>query len=167
VSKLSYYRLKDNYSRFYLKYIQPNREKIAQGMIARPPAWDSIMGLQFENLVLNNHESIWKLLGIRPEGIVFANPFFQRKTAEQEGCHIDYLIHSRYGVLYVCEIKFSQESIPFSVVKEVQEKIARLKIPKRFSVMPVLIHVNGVVDQVTESGFFSHIIDFADFLKTS
>ena len=28
-SKLSHYRLKDNYLRFYLKYIEPNKKKIA------------------------------------------------------------------------------------------------------------------------------------------
>lgn len=43
-------------------------------------------------------------------------------------------------------------------------KISRLKKPKNFSCRPVLIHVNGVTDQVVESGFFDSIVDFADLL---
>ena len=162
LSKLAYYRLKDNYTRFYLKYIKPNKEKIEKGVMTKPPAWDSIMGLQFENLVLNNNKILWQKLNINPDDIVFANPFFQRKTAAQEGCQIDYLIQTKYNVLYVCEIKFSREIIKSSIIQEVQEKIRRLKTPKHFSIMPVLIHVNGVADQVTESEFFAYTIDFGD-----
>jgi AAA+ ATPase superfamily predicted ATPase len=164
VSKFSYYRLKDNYTRFYLKYIKPNKEKIEKGVITKPPAWDSIMGLQFENLVLNNSKTLWEKMHIQPDDIVFENPFFQRTTRDQAGCQIDYLIQTKYNVLYVCEIKFSRDVIKSSVVEEVREKIRKLKTPKHFSIMPVLIHVNGVLDQVTEAEFFSHIIDFSEFL---
>jgi hypothetical protein len=66
--------------------------------------------------------------------------------------------------LYVCEIKFSREIIQSKIIEEVKEKISRIKLPKHFSVMPVLIHVNGVSDQVVESELFSHIIDFSEFL---
>jgi hypothetical protein len=164
ISRFSYFRLKDNYTRFYLKYINPDKEKIEKGVIFTLPGWDAIMGLQFENLVLNNAETVWKQLEVRPENIVFANPFFQKKTASQDGCQIDYLIQTKFNVLYLCEIKFSQHPIKSVVIQEVKEKIARLKVPKRFSVLPVLIQVNGVTEQVAESGFFSHIIDFAEFL---
>ncbi len=59
--KLSRYRLSDNYLRFYLKYIAPNRSKIekdgfSDSMLSRLPAWEGIMGLQFENLVIHNRK---------------------------------------------------------------------------------------------------------------
>lgn len=166
VSKLAYYRLKDNYSRFYLKYIRPNKEKIETGVLKKLPAWESIMGLQFENLVLNNAPTIWSILGIKPEDIIFANPFFQRKTADQEGCQIDYLIQTRFNVLYLCEIKFSHEPLTRDVIAEVQEKIGRLLRPRYCSVLPVLIHVNGITDAVAETDFFAHNIDFGDLLRS-
>lgn len=68
VSKLSQYRLKDNYVRFYLKYLCQIKQKLKKGFIEKfycqlvslsaCPAcqlvslsgWESIMGLQFENL---------------------------------------------------------------------------------------------------------------------
>lgn len=167
ISKLSCYRLKDNYTRFYLKYIQPNKVKIEKGVMTKPPAWDTIMGLQFENLVLNNNTTVWKRLSLKPDDIVFENPFFQRKTATQQGCQIDYLIQTKFNILYVCEIKFSRESIKMDVIEEVKQKMSRLKIPKHYSIMPVLIHVNGISDQVVESEFFSHMIDFSSFLQNN
>ena len=63
------------------------------------------MGLQFENLVVNNKAIVRKAIGVPAEEIVFSNPYFQRTTKEQQGCQIDYLIQTRYNNLFVCEIK--------------------------------------------------------------
>lgn len=107
---------------------------------------------------------IWDTLAIKPAHIVADNPYFQRQTTRQKGCQIDYLIQTRYNVLFACEIKFSIHPIRSSVIKEMQDKINRLTLPKRFSCWPVLIHINGVSDQVHESGYFSEIIDFTSLL---
>lgn len=53
-SSLSHYRLSDNYLRFFLKYIEPNRDQIGRRAYRGPGAWPTIIGLQFENLLLNN-----------------------------------------------------------------------------------------------------------------
>ncbi|MBP9693496.1 MAG: AAA family ATPase [Alphaproteobacteria bacterium] len=169
-SRLSHYRLSDNYLRFYMKYVDPNHDKIISGKfegqsLTGLPGWDSIMGLQFENLVLNNRRFIWEALHLYPQDIQSDNPFFQRKTRTTAGCQIDYLIQSNFNILYVCEIKFSKNAIGASVIREVQAKIDRLNMPKGFSCIPILIHVNGVKDSVIESRFFKTIIDFGGFLK--
>lgn len=168
-SLLSHYRLSDNYSRFYLKYILPNREKIinkqfSEAHLSDFPGWNSIMGLQFENLVLNNKRLIWKLLKIKPEEIICDNPFFQRKTKKHSGCQIDYMIQTKYNVLYIFEIKFSKNSINTDIIHEMQNKIKHLQIPKHFSYRIILIHVNGVTEEVVDRDFFSSIIDFGQFL---
>lgn len=168
-SRLSHYRLSDNYLRFYLKYIQKNRGKIEQWHFENKsflslPGLESILGLQFENLVLSNRRSVWEKLKIRPEEIVSDNPFFQRKTVKMPGCKIDYLIQTRFNTLYVCEIKFSKHEIGPSVIEEVKQKIDRLKIPRGFSCRPILIHVNGVTDKLLERDFFAGIINFSELL---
>lgn len=162
--KLSCYRISDCYSRFYLKYIEPNKHKIEQDQflstkISSLTNWTTIMGLQFEAMVLSNRKIILQMLNISPDEIVFDNPYFQRKTVRQEGCQIDYLIQTKYNTLFICEIKFSQREIGSSVIHEVQEKIDRLTMPKNFSCRPVLIHANGITEEVEESGFFSKILD--------
>jgi uncharacterized protein len=167
-SNLSFYRLSDNYLRFYLKYIFPNKRKIEAGTfknksITSLPGWSAIMGLQFENLVLNQCQMIHHILGIRSEDVISEGKYFQRSTLRQEGCQIDYLIQTKYNALYICEIKFSKESIGKDVISEVSEKVKRLKKPKNMSLRTVLIHVNGVKAEVAESDYFSYIICFDQF----
>lgn len=169
-SKLSKYRLRDNYLRFYLKLISPNKSKIerdefVERSLATIPGWEILMALQFENLVLQNRKVIQELLKLQPSDIVCNNPYFQKKTASQRGCQIDYMIQTRHQFLYVCEIKFSRKPIGLEIIDEMKEKIACLKMPKHFSRLPVLIHVSGVQEEVIEAGYFAHILDFSDLLK--
>jgi len=171
VSKLSHYRLKDNFIRFYLRYVAPNRPRIESGLLENRslvslPAWESALALQFENLVLNNSRKVIQCLDVPPEDVVFASPFFQRKTLVQAGCQIDLAIQTRFNTVYVCEIKFSRSELKPSVIQEVEEKLERLKLPRQFSARPILIHVNGVHRDVIDSRFFSQIIDFGELLET-
>ena len=83
-TRICQYRLSDNYLRFYLKYIAPKLRQIQKGSckdvsLSAFAEWDTIMGLQFENLVLNNRKQILDMLNIRPEDVVADNPYLQRK----------------------------------------------------------------------------------------
>ncbi len=170
-SKLKKFRLRDNYIRFYLKYIEPNKEKITKNLFApgssfQLPGWESIMGLQFENLVINNIKELCKILKIETQEIVTAGPFFQRTTKRQKGCQIDLLIQTRHCNLYLCEIKFRTKEIDAAVIGEIEKKIKNISIPKSYSIRPVLIHVNGVSQSVLENETFSYIVDFSNFLTS-
>lgn len=169
-SKLSRYRLSDNYLRFYLCYIRKYKAKIDHDgfsftTVSALPGWKTILGLQFENLVLNNRQAIINTLNISSTEIIMDNPFFQRPTTKQWGCQIDYMIQTKFDTLYICEIKFSKNVIGMDVVNEVQKKIDRLKKPKGFSCRPVLIHVNGITDELVESDYFTKIIDFSELMS--
>ncbi len=168
--KLSYYRLSDNYLRFYLKYIAPNRSKIEKGnipasMLNSLPGWESIMGLQFENLVIHNCKTLWNILNISVEEIVLEGPFFQSPTIRQLGCQIDYMIQTRFHSLYICEVKFLKNPVGKKIIEEMETKRERLKIPRHFSIRPVLIHVNGVEDSVLDECYFDKVIDFGQLLQ--
>jgi hypothetical protein len=127
--------------------------------------WNTILGLQFENLVLNNRALIHKYLHIRPEDIIVENPFYQQKTSRNSGCQIDYMIQTKHGTLYICEIKFSKNVIGAEVINEVQQKIDVLQRPKGYSCRPVLIHINGASDSVIDQEYFAEIIDMSCFLQ--
>lgn len=166
--KLSKYRLSDNYMRFYLKCISRNLSKIEKGdsaiSLIQIPGWEGVMSLQFENLVVHNRRMIWQLLGIKPEEVVMDGPFFQKPTQRQPGCQIDYMLQTRFQTLYVCEVKFSKYKIDKKVIEEMEEKRMRLKLPRQFSIRPILIHVNGVEESVVDERYFDHIIDFSQLL---
>jgi hypothetical protein len=51
--------------------------------------------------------------------------------------------------------------------KEVEEKIKRLRRPKNYSCRPVLIHINGVTQEVADSDYFAAIIDMGQQLMAS
>ena len=169
-SSLKKFRLKDNYLRFYLRYIEPNKDRISKGIFESEsfmylPGWESVMGLQFENLVLNNLKKLLEILRINPSEVSNIGPFFQRKTQRMKGCQIDLLIQTKHNTLYVCEVKFSSSEVKSSVIEEMEKKIENLSIPKGFSVRPVLIHVNGVSQAVMESEVFNDIVDFSQFFN--
>lgn len=168
-TKLSRYRLSDNYIRFYLKYMAKHKNKIDSGKMAISsmsafPAWETLMGFQFENLILNNRKLLLNLLNLPAEDVVLDNIFFQRQTQAQLACQIDYLIETKYKTLYVCEIKFSREPVGLKVIAEVEEKIRRLSTPKGFVCIPVLIHVNGVSGSVVLADYFRNIVDMREQL---
>jgi hypothetical protein len=106
-------------------------------------------------------------LEIKPEDIISDNPFFQRKTASHSGCQIDYLIQTRFNVLFACEIKFSRKEIKPDVIQEMKDKLDRLTLPRGFACSPVLIHVYGVTESLEESGYFGKIIDFSELLNST
>ncbi|NGX31372.1 MAG: hypothetical protein K940chlam8_00739 [Chlamydiae bacterium] len=164
------YRLSDNYLRFYLKYVEPNYNKIKKGIFSKTsisslPGWETIMGFQFENLVLHNRNLVYQKLNIDPTDITYDNPYFQKETLTQKGCQIDYLIQTRFNTIYLCKIKFSKNEVGMSVIEEVKQKIKRLKYPKGFSILPVLIYVGRCSDQIEDQSYFVEMIDFCQFLN--
>ena len=164
VSRFSKYRLADNYLRFYLHYIKPNIAKIRNNQfdnqaLSSLSGYSSIMGLQMENLVLNNRRDIKDLIGIYSDEVVFDNPYFQRATERHKGCQIDYMIQTKFGNLYLCEIKFTRNVIRKDIIEEIKNKIRNLSIPRNFSIKPVLIHASEVHDEVLDSNYFAKIID--------
>jgi len=166
-SKLSHYRLKDNYLRFYLKYIADAREKIDAGIfdfegVRSLAAFDAIMGLQFQNLVLNNIPLILETLKVNLSHLRSASPYFQNQTRRQKGCQIDLLIDTKYAV-YLCEIKL-RTKLPSSIVDEVAQKAARLKVDRTKSLRRVLIYLGELAPGIEDSGAFDHLIPFERFL---
>lgn len=171
-NKTSRYRLSDNYLRFYLRYIDKQKNKIERrydsiASMNTLPGWSTIMGLQFENLILSNRTLIWEQLNLSSHDIVNDGAYFQKQTKNQAGCQIEYLIQTRYNNLFVCEVKFSRHEIKMPVIQETQQKIDRLKLPKHFSCFPILIHVNVVSDAVIDANYFSKIIDLSDIISTT
>ncbi|MCX7343444.1 MAG: ATP-binding protein [Proteobacteria bacterium] len=168
--KQSLYRLSDNYLRFYIKYIEPNLGRINKNTFLNLPlsdllGWDSIMGLQVENLILKNRQTLLKKIGVLPQDIVNENPYIQKQTKQHRGCQVDYLIQTKANNLIVCEFKFQNRNVGNEVIDAIKEKVKRLSIPRGFGVAPVLVHMGGVSDSVVESQYFYRIIDLRDWLE--
>ena len=159
--RLSRFRLRDNYTRFFLKCIQPNAEMIDGGAFSFAsldvlPGWDAIMGLQFENLVVSNLRELLPLVGMRGVLLSSAAPYRQKKTARHPGCQIDLLLQAG-RTLCVVEIKRRRE-IGLDIVQEVSAKIDALRIPRGISVRAALVYDGELSPAVGASGFFDAIV---------
>lgn len=170
LGKLSKYRIVDNYTRFFLRYILPNVSRIKNGGFPDKgleflPSWNIVTGLQFENLVLNNRRRLFDLLDFDPRDVIQDGPYFQQKNNKQKGCQIDYLIQLRFNSLYLCEIKAQSKEVSLEVIKEIEEKIKRLNLAKRFSLRPVLVSAGPVSEQLKQSRYFAKIVTGEDLLE--
>ena len=155
------YRLRDNYTRFYLRYVLPKREAIRNGFfdfvsLDRLPGWDAIMGLQFENLILNNISSLAPQIGLVGKNVESAAPYFRSGRKTGKGVQVDYLVQLPRCV-YVIEIK-RRKRIGKSVEDEVQQKIDRLALPRNRSVKTVLVYEGELDPAVEADGFFDFIV---------
>ena len=166
-SKLSQLRVSDNYAKFYLKYIEPQKQKI----IKLPPSsdsgisqinWPTVLGLQFENLILANLKTLISLTQIPLQEIVQVGPYFQTATKLREGAQIDCLIQCKKGHLHIFEFK-SGTKIGIDVEKEVARKSAALKIPRGFSMRHYLVYSGDLSEPLVDSDFFDKKISFEDF----
>lgn len=162
------YRLRDNYSRFYLRYVAPRYESIEKGLLRgmsldQLPEWDVVLGLQFENLVLNNVRSLAPLLRLGHTPLLAAAPYSQRPTTRKKGCQVDLLMRTKHS-LYVVEIKH-RKSIGTAVVDEVREKVRRLPFPRDMSIRTALVYEGALDPRVEPEGYFDFLIPFAQFLE--
>ncbi len=163
------YRLRDNYLRFYLKYIVTRKASgytyNSEIALDNMPGWSGVMGLQVENLLLNNNELLMKAIGAKAGEIVASSPYYQKATKTHKGCQIDYLIQTRSRNLYLCEIKFSRREIGSEVIESIEAKSKALNVPRGLGLCPVLIQFGGVTHSLAESGYFYRIIDINDLLE--
>ena len=162
------YRLKDNYARFYLRYIEPKKEIVDAGAyrfvsLDALDGWESIMGLQFENLVLNHYPALIEPLNIGNSLIESAAPYSRRRKVDgADGLQIDLLLQTKHSN-FVIEIKRKRE-IGREVIDEVERKLSKLSTPRGKSARPVLVYDGNLSPVVETDGYFDAIIPFRRLL---
>ena len=158
------YRLKDNYCRFYLKYVEPEKDAIdkgayALGSLEQLDGWQSVLGLAFENMVVNNTDKLLEPLGLASSLVVSASPY--RKVGRgdsRNGLQIDLLLQTRRSVCLV-EIK-RQREIGREVIDEMAEKVRRLPRRDGISVRTALVYEGHLAPIVEADGYFDVIVPF-------
>ena len=163
------YRLSDNYARFFLRYIEPNRETIEKGRFSiatmeQLDGWDAILGLQMENLVLNHLTEFLPKLGLGRSLVLSAAPFCKKSDAKGPGCQIDLLIQTKKSAMVV-EIKRHRE-IGREIIREVEEKVARLPVRRGLSVRTALIYDGHLAPAVEGDGYFDAVVPLESVLKS-
>lgn len=162
------YRLRDNYSRFYLRYIEPEKSAIDKGTFAfgsldRLDGWDSVMGLAFENLVVNNVRDLIVPLGLGTAHVTSVAPYSRAGSRSGErGVQADLLVQTHRSMCVV-EVK-RQREIGRDVIDEVEEKVRRIPHRDGMSVRTALIYEGHLAPIVEADGYFDAIIPFRTLL---
>ncbi|MCB0855924.1 MAG: ATP-binding protein, partial [Bacteroidetes bacterium] len=116
------FRLTDEYSLFYLRFIE-NKRKEGENTwqhLSQTQPYKIWRGYAFESLWLKHISQIKKALGIA--GVYSeTSSFYKKGNAEEKGTQIDLIIDRNDRVINICEIKFSDSE--FSVNKEYSQKL--------------------------------------------
>lgn len=112
------YRLTDEYSLFYLHFIQHQNKyqftKDTWQNLSQTPTFKSWTDYAFENLCLKHIDQIKKALGI--SGIYSeVSSYYHQGKADQQGVQVDLLIDRKDNVINLFELKFYAE--PFILTK--------------------------------------------------
>ena len=143
-SRVDQYRIRDNYTRFFLKYVAPRIPEIEAGVFSFAgvellPGWNAMMGLQFENLVINNFASLVPLLNLQGKLIVSAAPFRCVRTAKGGGVQVDLLVQTE-GTVHIVEIKRTRGELGGEVADEIRKKATMLPVRPGVSVRTALVY---------------------------
>lgn len=117
------YRLMDEYSLFYFKFLKEGKTKSSWTQITQSPGYKIWAGYAFENLCFKHTWQIKKAFGI--SGVITNEYSYVLKgNADQQGIQIDMIIDRADNCVNILEVKFQNSEY------EVSEAYARLLLNK-------------------------------------
>ncbi len=173
-SKDRIYRLMDEYSFFYLCWIEEikgsilrNFDKEYWNKMSKTPAWHTWAGHTFENICLKHSGKIKEALGLA--GITTHESHWQHfAIGKERGAEIDLVIDRADNCINLCEIKFCDDEFKISknYAKELErkKKVFQKITETRKTIFLTLItpfgvkeneHYIGLIDQqITQEALF-------------
>ncbi len=126
-----YYVMDDEYSLFYLRWIEPNLKTIAKKeknegfwlSLSNQSSWKSWAGYAFESTCYKHINQIRRGLRIDPGAHVGTWRYSPRAKDNQEGAQIDLLFDRPDGAITLCEIKCSDNH--FAIDKSYYQELVR------------------------------------------
>lgn len=162
------YRLMDEYSIFYLKFIEGKAGKMDWAKMDNAPAYKIWCGYAFENICLRHTENIKNALGIG--GVLTTEYGWQVKgTASNRGAQIDLVIDRKDNCINICEAKFyaAEYEMTKLYADQLQHKktqfISNTKTKKNIFI--TLITASGAVINKYYNSIITNSISIDDLFK--
>jgi len=129
--KGTYYRVIDEYTLFYLRWLEPIKSSLQQESLdpgnwqamQTTPEWYSWQGYAFENVCCKHLSKIRRALNINPTAMAGTWRYAPHKHSKQRGAQIDLLFDRKDDAISICEIKYTNE--PFELTKDYVEALNR------------------------------------------
>lgn len=127
----TYYRLIDEYTLFYLDWIEPIRNTLQKRSLERgywegkqnSAKWHSWAGYAFEAICYKHLSPIRKKLHISPTAIANGWRYVPTAKPQDQGAQIDLLFDRDDNVITLCEIKYTEK--PFEINKSYAVQLKR------------------------------------------
>ncbi|SFD60312.1 hypothetical protein SAMN05518672_102575 [Chitinophaga sp. CF118] len=166
----SIYKLSDEYSIFYLKYIENSRATGAGTWmkLSANPTWKSWSGMAFESICLKHTHEIKVALGI--SGVYTEESIWRLIPGKNmPGAQIDLLLDRNDFCISICEMKFSTSE--FSIDKdyaiELKNKmdIFSQKTKTRKTLFLVMVTTFGTKQNIHKTGLVQNDVTLEDLFK--
>lgn len=147
--KESLYRLVDEFSLFYLRFMRGRNSKNDWLTISKTGKYIAWCGYAFENVCMKHIPQIKKALGISGISVAYCS-WYRAGSKGTDGAQIDLLLDRSDNTIHICEIKFNikQFVIDKRYSQLLQQKITafRESIPPRKGLLLAFITTYGVAD---------------------
>lgn len=172
-----YYRLTDEYTLFYLKWIEPIKGSLQKESLdynnwqamQNTSEWCSWLGYAFETVCYKHIAKIKKSLGLTVMSFASSWRYVPKKGSKNKGAQIDLLFDREDDSITICEIKYNDK--PFVITKDyaeiLQRKMRVLKEQTRTKkhLFMALITTNGLKRNSYADDLVSGVIVLDDFFK--
>ncbi len=171
-----YYRIIDEYTLFYLRWIKPaiNRIKLATSQAnywqskCQSASWKSWVGYAFEAFCYKHIDQIARALKINT-GFNVGTWRYLPKSKKEKGVQIDLLLDCDDGIIHVVEVKYSKNL--FRITKQYAAQLGdkidtfgeQLKIKK--DIYLTMVTVEGLLDNSYADELVDDEIILDDFIR--
>lgn len=166
----SIYKLSDEYSRFYLKFMENSRATGAGTWIklSAAPSWRSWSGTAFESVCLKHTREIKVALGI--SGVLTEESVWRYVPGKgKPGAQIDLLLDRQDFCISICEMKFSTTEFTidkaYAAELETKRNVFKEKTKTPKTLFIVMITTFGTKDNSYKIGLVHNEIILDDLFK--
>ncbi|WP_316808328.1 AAA family ATPase [Pedobacter agri] len=162
----SIYKLSDEYSLFYLKFIEHSRATGAGTWVKKSStsSWRSWSGYAFEAICMKHTDNIKQALGI--SGVFTETSAWRHSPKDGNGAQIDLLLDRQDNVISICEMKFSNAefAIDKTYATELKNKldIFRRESKTKKALFLVMVTTYGTKDNMYSIGLVQNEVTMDD-----
>jgi hypothetical protein len=172
-----YYRIIDEYSHFYFRWIEPIRKTLLKTGLRKgyldkiqiSPAWKNWGGYAFESICYKHLMQIGEALNLSPTAIPNTWRYVPIRNSQKKGAQIDLLFDRDDNAITVCEIKYTEK--PFAIDKTYAANLAnKLEIFKKQTrtkkqIFFVMISANGLKKTIYSEEMVTGLVKLDDLFQ--
>jgi uncharacterized protein len=172
-----YYKVIDEYTLFYLRWIEPIQANLIKSSLSHgywdkqqnTAAWHSWAGLAFEAICYKHIQQIRKSLNLSPTAMPSTWRYIPHKGAAEKGAQIDLLFDRDDNAITICEIKNSVN--PFMIDKQYASNLVnKVDIFKKITkttkqILIAMISASGLKKTIYSEEFVSSLVRLDDLFK--